>query len=71
MRPAREPWKLTSIMWPLIIAALMPIRLSDAAHHTSAIVDRLQALSKVRDLPQVEDFRGRYYRSQGDGAHLN
>lgn len=68
---AREPWKLTSIMWPLIIAALMPIRLSDAAHHTSAIVDRLQALSKVRDLPQVEDFRGRYYRSQGDGAHLN
>lgn len=65
---AREPWKLTSIMWPLIIAALLPLRLSDVAHHTNAIVERLEALSEARHLTQVDEFRNRYYPTQARAA---
>ena len=41
---ARQPWKLTAIVWPLILSAVMPLRLAHAAERLPAIVDRLDAL---------------------------
>lgn len=56
---ARQPWKLTSIIWPLIISALMPMRLASAAEHMPAIAARLDALDDVdlRETRQTDVFR--------------
>jgi hypothetical protein len=59
---ARQAWKLTSIIWPLIVAALMPIRLANASECLcGALVDYLDALDGQHATRQVESFRGRYY----------
>jgi hypothetical protein len=53
---AREPWKLTSIVWPTIVAALLPLGLSRLMEVLPAIaltVDREQAIEER----QVEVFR--------------
>ena len=60
---ARQPWKLTSIMWPLIVAALIPIRFADAADHVPAITEHLDSFADYEDLRQVDAFRKRYYPS--------
>lgn len=56
---ARQPWKLTSIIWPLIISALMPMRLASAVEHMSVIAMRLDALDDVqlRETRQTDVFR--------------
>jgi len=65
---ARQSWKLTSIIWPLIVSVLMPIRLANAAEHVGAIVDYLDALDELRDPHQIESFRHRYYDNDGECA---
>jgi hypothetical protein len=57
---AREPWKLTSIVWPMMIAAIMPMRLHAVLEHLPAIVDRLEAFDDA-DERQVAVFRNRFY----------
>lgn len=58
---ARQPWKVTAIIWPLIIGALMPLRLAHAEEKLPAIVDRLDAMdgAAALDTRQLQDFRRR------------
>jgi hypothetical protein len=59
---AREPWKLTSIVWPMMIAAIMPMRLHAVLEHLPAIVARLEAFDCAdADERQVAAFRNRFY----------
>jgi hypothetical protein len=62
---ARQPWQLTSIMWPLIVAALMPIGLATAVERVESIVNYLDALDTPCDSRQVESFRNRHYNGVG------
>ena len=39
---ARQPWKLTSILYPLIIAALLPLSLRDALAKLPDLTSRLE-----------------------------
>jgi Transposase DDE domain len=57
----RQPWKMTAIVWPLIVAALLPVRLARAADILPAIADRLDFLDgEVEvDTRQVAVFRKR------------
>jgi DDE family transposase len=59
---ARQPWKMTAIVWPLIVAALLPMRLANAAEHLPAIADRLDFLDGEVELAarQITGFRKRY-----------
>lgn len=59
---ARQPWKMTAIVWPLIMAALLPLRLAHAADRLSAIADHLDILDGEAELAarQVSVFRRRY-----------
>lgn len=59
---ARQPWKVTAIVWPLIIGALMPLRLAQADDRLPAIVDRLDAMdgATVLDRRQLQAFRRRF-----------
>lgn len=56
---ARQPWKITALVWPLIIGALMPLRLAQAEDRLPAIVDRLDALDGAAALSrrQLPCFR--------------
>jgi hypothetical protein len=59
---ARQPWKMTAILWPLIIAALLPLRLAQAADRLPAIADHLDLLDGEVELAarQVAGFRKRF-----------
>jgi hypothetical protein len=41
---AHEPWKLTSILWPMIIAAILPLGLHDALTRIPMLVERLDTV---------------------------
>jgi len=58
---ARQPWKLTAIVWPMIVSALMPMRLAQAAQHLPAIAHQLDALDATPAARQVTTFRSRFY----------
>jgi len=68
---ARQPWKLTSILWPMIVAAILPLRLADTVDRLPAIVHSLEAMDDHLDDRQLPSFRNHYYPSQGEGALLN
>jgi Transposase DDE domain len=59
---ARQPWKMTAIVWPLIVAALLPLRLAHAAERLPAIADRLDFLDGDVELAgrQITGLRKRY-----------
>jgi hypothetical protein len=59
---ARQPWKMTTIVWPLIMAALLPLRLAHAADRLPAIADHLDNLDGEAELAarQVSVFRRHY-----------
>jgi hypothetical protein len=59
---ARQPWKMTAIVWPLIVAALFPLRLAHAADRLPAIADRLDLLDGEAELAerQIGGFRKRF-----------
>jgi len=62
------PWKTVSILWPALVAALMPLELADVIKRFPQILARLVALDTEgdhladddRSRPhQVDDFRSR------------
>jgi hypothetical protein len=63
------PWKVVSIVWLSMIAALLPLELPDVISRLPSIVGRLAALD-ARNKPnpdhdrsrprQVDDFRSRF-----------
>jgi hypothetical protein len=59
---ARQPWKMTAILWPIILAALFPLRLAHAADRLPAIADRLDYLDGKVELAarQLAAFQKRY-----------
>jgi hypothetical protein len=63
---ARQPSKLTSIVWPLIVSAILPLRLTDTASRLSAIADGLDELDPEAQL-QVHAFRDRFFPSDNRG----
>jgi hypothetical protein len=64
---ARQPWKLTAIIWPLILSALLPLRLAHAADRMPAIADRLDALdgNDIHDR-QIVLARKRFGQERGE-----
>ena len=58
---ARQPWKLTSILWPLILGAVMPLSLDAAIERAPALVERLEELDDDVDDRQITTFRNRFY----------
>jgi hypothetical protein len=59
---ARQPWKLTAIVWPLIVSAIMPIRLAEAAPRLQELADQLDALDGDQvERRQIPTFRNHYY----------
>lgn len=58
---AREPWKLTSIVWPMMLAAIMPLKLETAIAHMPELAARLESLSNDGDDRQVPAFRNRFF----------
>jgi hypothetical protein len=58
---AREPWKMTSVIWPMILSAIMPLRLSDFIPQMPDMTERLEAMTDHVDDRQVARFRNNYY----------
>lgn len=63
------PWKVVSVLWPAIVAALQPLDLAELVVRLPDIVLRLTQLDAVggdranhdRSQPhQVDDFRSRF-----------
>jgi hypothetical protein len=66
---ARQPWKLTRLMWPLLIAALLPMTLASAAGAVDSIAERLCANDGRRaDRKQVDRYRSRFVPETWPGA---
>jgi hypothetical protein len=63
---ARQPWKLTAILWPMMISALMPIRLAEAAERLPGIADLLDEMDAADRLRQVSAFRDQYYPAESN-----
>jgi hypothetical protein len=58
---ARDPWKMTSILWPMILSAIMPLRLHEVTAQMPALVEHLEAMTDPIDDRQVTLFRNRFY----------
>ena len=54
---ARQPWKLTSLLYPLLIAALLPLSLRDALARLSALTERLEPSPDEIAQLQIPEFR--------------
>jgi len=67
---ALQPWKLTSIIWPMIISALMPIRLPDIADLLPDLVAHLSELDgdDEMDSRQLTSTRNRFFPEHGTRA---
>ena len=61
---ARQPWKLTSILRVVMIAALLPFRLSDLPAVLPSIMQRLDADTPASMPAQLNDFRARLQSHQ-------
>jgi Transposase DDE domain len=68
---ARQPWQLTTILWPMIVAAVMPVRLHDAIANLPTIVEQLEAVDDDVDDRQVTLFRNRFYPVPNKGLPAN
>jgi len=55
---ARQPWKLTSILWPLVVSALMPLGFAHAVDQLPALAEHLDSLDELDAPRQVAAFRG-------------
>lgn len=64
------PWKVVSVMWPAIIAALLPLDLRTLVQRLPKLLARLAAMDTPgndragndRSRPrQVNDFRARFF----------
>lgn len=57
-RPAaRQPWKMTSILWPLVVSALMPLGFANAVDRLPALAEHLDSLDELDAPRQVATFR--------------
>jgi hypothetical protein len=52
-----DPWKLTSILWPLMLAALLPFTLPEAIARLPNIVRRLRRTKSRTRRTQRKRFR--------------
>src|ERR1700690_3995490 len=52
-----DPWKLTSILWPLLIAAVLPLTLADAIRRLPNLVRRLRHTEAIEPPHQGGRFR--------------
>lgn len=69
---AREPWKLASILWPMLLAAIMPIRLGTVIGSLPTLVQRLESFdAEAADERQVTAFRKRFYPHSPKSAREN
>lgn len=66
---ARQPWKLTSIVMPLLVSAILPFGLHDAVKELPGIVERLDAMDHAPDARQLTLFRNRFYPDPGANVH--
>jgi len=60
---ARQPWKLTAILWPMIVSALIPIHLAETVKRLPEIADLLDSMDAPKQTRQLRDFRDQYYPS--------
>jgi hypothetical protein len=65
---ARDPWKMTAVLWPMILAAIMPVRLYDIAGTIPELAEHLEALTDHVDDRQVTSFCARHYPDCQRGA---
>lgn len=54
---ARQPWKLTSILWPLVVSALLPLGFASAVDQLPALAEHLDSLDQLDAPRQVAAFR--------------
>ena len=54
---ARQPWKLTRLLRPLLVSALLPMRLCELLPNVRAVADMLDAFDAKPRVRQVEHFR--------------
>jgi hypothetical protein len=65
---ARDPWKMTAVLWPMILAAIMPVHLYDIAATIPELAEHLEALTDHVDDRQVTSFCDRHYPDCQRGA---
>jgi len=56
---ARQAWKITSLLWPLVLAALLPVGLANALALVIAMAGRLDSLDDGGGTRQIDMFRWR------------
>ena len=54
---ARQAWKITSLLWPLVLAALLPVDLASAIALVPAMSRRLDSLDDAGTTRQIDVFR--------------
>jgi hypothetical protein len=54
---ARQPWKLTQLLWLLLVSALLPMRLFDLVPQVAVITNTLNTFDSTTRTRQVERFR--------------
>ena len=67
---AREPWKITGIVWLAIVSALLPLRLHEIEAKLPNICRRLESYDAevaVSAPRQLELFRQSFLRRARDG----
>lgn len=52
-----QPWKMTSLLWPAILAAIFPVGLRDLVHHAPTIIQTLDSHPASCSPCQVRQFR--------------
>lgn len=68
---ARQPWQLTAMLWPMIVAAILPLHLHDTIASLPEIVVNLEAADHDADDRQVTAFRNRFYPRLSGGSSAN
>lgn len=66
---ARQPWKLTSILMPLVVSAIMPLGLHDALSRFPNMVEQLDTMDHAPDARQIASFRNRFYQNRETNVH--
>ncbi len=68
---ARQPWKLTSILYPLMVAALLPLSLRDALANLPDLTARLEPPAHEIEQLQLPLFRSSMRRRAKKRAALD
>jgi hypothetical protein len=63
-----DPWKLTSVLWPLLVAALLPFALPEALARLPNIVRRLRRTEARQRRTQRERFRRHEFTPWGGAS---